>query len=216
MLSAAQVAENFAQVREDIEEIGGREAVDRIRIVAVTKTHPFEAALIAADVGCHGLGENYAQETIAKYAVGHPLPLHFIGHLQTNKVRQLVPMVDVWETVDRIELGLEISKRCPGATVMLQVNVSGEASKSGCKAAEAEVLLAGCRDAGLNVIGLMTMAPLAGGDGAARRSFSGLRRLADSLGLSECSMGMSSDYRIAVAEGATVLRLGSVLFGART
>ena len=212
MYSAAHVAENLEQVRANIARIcGGKNAV---RIVAVTKTHPVEAARAAAAAGCHAVGENYAQESVAKFANEKPLPLHFIGHVQTNKVKTLAGLVDVWQTLDRIELAREIAKRSPRAEALLQVNVSGEGTKSGCAPAEAESLLAGARDLGLVVNGLMTVAP-AGGGAEVRATFRGLRALADSLGLVDCAMGMSGDYEVALEEGATILRLGTVLFGAR-
>ena len=211
MFSAAQVADNLGRIREDIARIRGAGGAT---VVAVTKTHPVEAALAAAQAGCDALGENYAQEAAAKYADSKPLPLHFIGHLQTNKVKLLAGLVDVWQTLDRVELAREIAKRAPGATVMIQVNVSGEGTKSGCAPPEVEAVLAAAKELGLRTTGLMTVAPAVGGE-AARLTFRGLRRLADSLGLADCAMGMSGDYLIALEEGATVLRLGTALFGSR-
>ena len=108
MFSAAQVADNLGRIREDIARIRGAGGAT---VVAVTKTHPVEAALAAAQAGCDALGENYAQEAAAKYADSKPLPLHFIGHLQTNKVKLLAGLVDVWQTLDRVELAREIAKR---------------------------------------------------------------------------------------------------------
>ena len=212
MYGAAQVAENLEQVRAKIARIRGD--ANAVRVVAVTKTHPVDSARAAAAAGCQGVGENYAQEAVAKFTHEKPLPLHFIGHVQTNKVKMLAGLVDVWQTLDRIELAKEIARRSPGAEALLQVNVSGEGTKSGCAPTEVELLLAGARDLGLVVNGLMTVAPVGGGD-AARATFRGLRALADSLGLVDCAMGMSGDYEVALEEGATILRLGTVLFGAR-
>ncbi len=211
MFSAAQVADNLGRVRADIARIRGAVGAT---VVAVTKTHPAEAALIAAQAGCDAIGENYAQEAAAKFGAHKPLPLHFIGHVQTNKVKLLAGMVDVWQTVDRVDLAREIAKRAPGATIMIQVNVSGEGTKSGCAPGEVEAILATATELGLTATGLMTVAPAVGGD-VTRTTFRGLRRLADSLGLPECAMGMSGDYLIALEEGATILRLGTVLFGSR-
>lgn len=215
MIRPAQVAENFERVRAEIVAIAGAERAATIQVVAVTKTHGVEAAFAAAECGCDAVGENYAQEAVSKFGDVKPLPLHFIGHVQSNKVRSLAPIVDVWQTVDSAGLAREIAKRAPGAQVMLQVNISGEGSKSGCAPSAVEDLLAICVDQGINATGLMTIAPLNGGSVATGHCFKSLRTLADTLGLADCAMGMSSDYAIAVAEGATVLRLGTVLFGPR-
>ncbi len=215
MINPAQVAENYERVRSEIVAVAGAERAATIRIVAVTKTHGIEAAIAAAECGCDAVGENYAQEVVSKFAVVKPLPLHFIGHVQSNKVRSLAPIIDVWQTVDSAGLAREIAKRVPGSQVMLQVNISGEGSKSGCAPSEVEDLLALCIDLGVNASGLMTIAPLGAGSVATGQWFKSLRLLADTLGLADCAMGMSSDFTIAVAEGATVLRLGTVLFGAR-
>ena len=215
MINPAQVAENYERVRSEIVAVVGAERAATIRIVAVTKTHGIEAAIAAAACGCDAVGENYAQEAVSKFADVKPLPLHFIGHVQSNKVRSLAPIIDVWQTVDSAGLAREIAKRAPGAQVMLQVNISGEGSHSGCAPSEVEDLLALCVDLGVNATGLMTIAPLDAGSVATGQCFRSLRSLADTLGLADCAMGMSSDFTIAVAEGATVLRLGTVLFGAR-
>ena len=215
MINPAQVAENYERVRSEIVAIAGAQRAETIRIVAVTKTHGVEAAIAAAECGCDAIGENYAQEAVSKFTDTKPLPLHFIGHVQSNKVRSLAPIVDVWQTVDSASLAREIAKRAPGAQVLLQVNISGEGSKSGCAPGEVEDLLALCVDLGVNATGLMTIAPLGAGSVATGQCFKSLRSLANTLGLADCAMGMSSDFAIAVAEGATVLRLGTVLFGAR-
>ena len=140
--------------------------------------------------------------------------VHFIGHLQSNKVRLLAPVVDVWETVDRPTLARSIARAAPGSRVFVQVNTSGESQKSGCGPEETGALVADCRDEGLVVEGLMTIGPLAE-PAAARPGFRLLRELADELGLVGCSMGMSADLEIAVEEGATHVRIGSALFGPR-
>ena len=215
MIDPAQVAENYERVRAEIVTIAGAERAATIRIVAVTKTHGVEAAIAAAACGCDAVGENYAQEAVSKFVETKPLPLHFIGHVQSNKVRSLAPIVDVWQTVDTAGLAREIAKRAPGAQVMLQVNISGEGSKSGCAPSEVAELLELCVDQGINATGLMTIAPLNAGSVTTGQCFKSLRSLADTLGLADCAMGMSSDFAIAVAEGATVLRLGTILFGAR-
>jgi uncharacterized pyridoxal phosphate-containing UPF0001 family protein len=123
MINPAQVAENYERVRSEIVAVAGAERAATIRIVAVTKTHGIEAAIAAAACGCDAVGENYAQEAVSKFADVKPLPLHFIGHVQSNKVRSLAPIIDVWQTVDSAGLAREIAKRAPGAQVMLQVNI---------------------------------------------------------------------------------------------
>lgn len=142
--------------------------------------------------------------------------MHFIGQLQSNKVRQLAGFVDVWETVDRPRLVDEVAKRAPGATVLLQVDTSGEPGKGGCAPGDVPDLLRAARRAGLVVDGLMTVGPTAGGPEAARPGFRLVRRLVDDLGLATCSMGMSGDLEVAVEEGSTQVRVGTALFGARS
>jgi len=121
----------------------------------------------------------------------------------------------VWQSIDRIEIGAEIAKRSPGATVMVQVDISGEETKSGCDPAMAEPLVADLDALGLDVIGLMGIGPL-GRPEMSRPGFQLLRGLVDRLGLSECSMGMSGDLEVAVEEGSTMVRVGRGLFGERT
>jgi pyridoxal phosphate enzyme (YggS family) len=218
MFDAAAVADHVAEVRARIAAAGGRE----VELVAVTKTFPVEAIQAVMAAGCRAIGENYAQELVAKVAVlaatgcaGADWPeVHFIGHVQTNKVRMLAPVVTVWETVDRPAIVAEIAKRAPGARIFVQVNVSGEQQKHGCRPDETAGLVRRARDAGLRVEGLMTIG-VAGDPDGARAGFRTLRTLATSLGLQACSMGMSDDLEIAVEEGATHVRVGSALFGPR-
>ena len=171
----------------------------------------------AAAAGCRAIGENYAQELVVKapVAAAAGLAVHFIGQLQTNKVRQLAGLVDVWETVDRPRLVAELARRAPGAHILVQVDTTGEAGKGGCPVADVPALVAAATDAGLVVDGLMTVGPTQGGPEAARPGFRTCRRLADDLGLVTCSMGMSGDLEVAVAEGATQVRVGTALFGTR-
>lgn len=211
------VREHVADVRRRITAAGGA----KVELLAVTKTFPAEAILAAQAAGCGAIGENYAQELVAKLddfariAPSQTRPeVHFIGRLQTNKVRTLVGHVDVIETVDRSSLVTEIAKRMPGLRVFVQVNVSDEPQKGGCAPAAAAALVAAARAAGLRVEGLMTVGRTGTPD-EAREGFGLLRRLADELGLAGCSMGMSGDLEVAVAEGATEVRIGSDLFGAR-
>ena len=217
----------MSEVTIDVEAVGGRLAALRERleaagapdvsIVAVTKAFGPSAIDAAVLAGLGDIGENYAQECVAKLkeVTAKPLPkVHFIGGLQRNKVRRLVGAVDVWQSVDRAELGLEIAKRAPGADVMVQVDLSGEDTKGGCPPAEVPGLVDQLRRMELAVTGLMGIGPLAEPE-AARPGFRILRRLVDQLGLSECSMGMSADLEVAVDEGSTMVRIGSDLFGPR-
>ena len=195
MFDAAAVADHVAAVLARIEAAGGRD----VELIAVTKAFPAEAIRAAMAAGCRAIGENYAQELLAKIealtaagcAEADRPEVHFIGHVQTNKVRMLAPVVSVWETVDRPAIVHEIAKRAPGARIFVQVNVTG-----------------------VRVEGLMTIGVLGDPD-AARAGFRTLRTLATSLGLHGCSMGMSDDLEIAVEEGATHVRVGSALFGPR-
>ena len=141
--------------------------------------------------------------------------MHFIGRLQSNKVRQLAGLVDVWETIDRPSLVAEVARRAPGATILVQVDPTGEPGKGGCEPGAVEGLVTAARAAGLVVDGLMTVGPTVGGPDAVRPGFRTTRRLAEQLGLATCSMGMTDDLEVAIEEGATRVRLGTALFGPR-
>jgi pyridoxal phosphate enzyme (YggS family) len=205
------VAERVVALRERLTRAGG----EQTRIIAVTKTFPASAIDAVVAAGIDDIGENYAQEACSKLPeIGTDPTVHFIGRLQRNKVRHLALFVDVWHSVDRPELVAEIAKRSPGSSIMVQVDISGEPSKGGCDPATTEQLVIAATDAGLQVIGLMGVALLAEAE-QARDGFSLLRRQVDALGLQECSMGMSSDLEVAVSEGATMVRIGRDIFGAR-
>jgi pyridoxal phosphate enzyme (YggS family) len=166
------------------------------------------------------IGENYAQELLAKLASydasGRPRPaIHFIGRLQSNKVRQLAGTVDVWESVDRAGLLDAIARRAPGATVLIQVNATGEPGKGGCQPGDVAALAERAGSLNLDLNGLMTVGPTDGDAAATERAFDLTRRLTDELGLATCSMGMTDDLEIAVAAGSTRVRVGTALFGPR-
>lgn len=206
------VAARLAVVNERISRAGGV----GVRVLAVTKTFDVAACWAAHRAGCAAVGENYAQEVVAKLgAIDAPFDVHFIGRLQTNKVRLLAPIVTVYETVDRRSLVGEIAKRAPGARVLLQVATTGEEGKGGCPLADVPALLEGARDAGLSVEGLMTVGPTQGGAEAARSGFRAVRMMLDQLALAVLSMGMTADLEVAVQEGSTQVRVGSALFGER-
>ena len=188
-------------------------------MLAVTKGFGVGAIVAALAAGFGRIGENYAQELIPKVTTarqsGITPEVHFIGHLQTNKVRQMAPVVDVWQTVDRASALSEVAKRAPGARVYIQVNSTGEDAKAGCPPADVEALVEGAVGAGLVVVGLMTMGPTDQDPGRTRAAFRLTRGVADRLGLSGCSMGMSDDYEVAIEEGSTLVRVGRAIFGAR-
>lgn len=207
-----QVAERLAHVRERIRLAGGTD----VTVLPVTKTFGVEACWAAYHAGCGAVGENYAQEVVAKLgAIERPFEVHFIGQLQSNKVRQLAPIVSVYETVDRASLVHELAKRVPAARVLIQVAAQDEPGKGGCALADTPALVETATAAGLHVLGLMTVGPTTGGPEAARAGFRSVRTLRDRLGLAVCSMGMTDDLEVAVQEGSTQVRVGSALFGQR-
>lgn len=206
------------------------ERTDRpVRIVCVTKGHPPGVASAAIAAGFADLGENYAQELRSKAAVlgegaavlgeGAAVPgggprWHFIGRLQTNKVRLIADVVRLWQSVDRAPAADEVARRAPGARVLVQVDLAGVAGRGGCDPSEVDALVRHCRAVGLAVDGLMGVGPAGVGEGA-RAGFRLLDRTAEELGLVERSMGMSADLDVAVEEGATMVRVGSALVGPR-
>lgn len=212
-------------------ERAGRSAAD-VAIVAVSKTHPAAAIREAYAAGATDFGENYAQELAAKaaeLAAGAPAPgaalrWHFIGRLQRNKVRLVAGKVALIHAVDSAELAAEIARRAGGAVqpILLAVNLGGEATKGGVTPdAAPAVARALAAIAGTSLDGLMTMPPPADDPEASRPHFLALRalrnRLADDLGrpLPVLSMGMSHDFEVAIACGATHVRIGTAIFGNR-
>lgn len=212
------VAANLATVRERIASAGGDPA--GVRIVAVTKGFGPAAVREALDAGLHDVGESYAQELETKAAELPPATAtrarwHFIGPVQRNKVKRLAPLVHLWQAVDREAAGREIAHRAgPGTAVLVQLNVSGEASKSGCRPEEAPALVDRLGELGLDVRGLMAIGPQ-GPPELARPGFRQLAQLSARMGLAERSMGMTDDLEVAVQEGTTMIRVGRGLFGAR-
>ena len=197
-----------------------------VLIVAVTKTHGAEAVRMAAQAGLRAVGENRVQEAVTKQeaTAGLAIAWHLIGTLQRNKARHAVGRFDLIHSVDRLDLARELDRRVPPASqqaVLVQVNCSAEPQKGGVEPSELLPLLDALRDCGnLAVSGLMTMAAYDAPEADVRRSFASLRTLADdgrAAGhhLPHLSMGMSDDYAWAVEEGATVVRLGTALFGPR-
>jgi PLP dependent protein len=196
-----------------------------VRIIGVTKTHGPEAVRAAVAAGLRDVGENRVQEALQKQEALGDLMVewHLIGTLQRNKARSAVGRFRLIHSVDRIDLAREVDRRGSGATqdILVQVNCSDESQKGGVAPAGLTVLLDELRQfGGLRVRGLMTMSALTEDQAEQRRAFTLLRELRDASEreghtLPELSMGMSGDYPIAVEEGATMIRLGTVLFGER-
>jgi pyridoxal phosphate enzyme (YggS family) len=207
------VQARFAAVRQRIEARG----VDPggLRIVAVTKGFGPDAVASAVRAGLVDVGENYAQELVVKAAASPGgARWHFLGNVQRNKVRRLAPLVSTWHCIDRPAAAEAVAAVRPGVEVLVEVNVSGARSRPGCRPDDVEDLVAHCRGLPLGMRGLMVVAP-AGDSERARDCFRWLSVTARRLGLRELSMGMSDDFEVAVEEGATILRLGRVLFGPR-
>jgi pyridoxal phosphate enzyme (YggS family) len=201
-----------------------------VRLVAVSKTVSAERVRQAVAAGVDTLGENYIQEAREKIDALAALPVawHFIGHLQTNKAKYAVRLFELIHTVDSLKLAAELDRQAAKAgktqRVLVQVNVSGEASKSGASEAEAGQLVAEiAKLPHLSLEGLMTMPPFFDQPEKARPYFRALRRLRDEIqqrnlpgvDLRELSMGMTGDFEVAIAEGATLVRIGTAIFGER-
>jgi PLP dependent protein len=223
------VAENLERVREQITQAAARagRAVNEIELVAITKTHPAEKVREAVEAGYTLFGESRVQEARAKIPeLPSNLRWHFVGHLQKNKIRHALPLFELFHGVDSLALAQEIDRIAAeeGAhpRALLEVNVAGEGSKFGFKAetlrAEIGSLLALPR---LSIEGLMCIPPLAEDAEASRKFFEQLRELRNSLEkefdvkFPHLSMGMTQDFSIAVEEGATLVRVGTAIFGER-
>jgi pyridoxal phosphate enzyme (YggS family) len=224
-----QVAQNLALVNRRLADAAQRAGRDpaEVRLVAVSKKVAAARLSIAVAAGQRRFGENYVQEAKGKIAaLGPGLSWHLIGSLQTNKAKEAVALFDLIHAVDRLKLAqaLESAAARLGKVqaVLLQVNLAAEDTKSGAApAAVPELLKALAGLPHLEVAGLMTMPPWFADPEAARPFFRALRELRDrmrdlvGLALPELSMGMSGDYEVAVAEGATLVRVGTAIFGAR-
>ena len=218
-VTVAEVEARLALVRRRIVDAGGDP--EAVTICAVTKGFGPQVAGVAVAAGLADVGENYAQELVAKAealaataATDRQVRWHMIGPVQRNKVRRLAPHVWCWQTVDRVEVAAEIADRAPGARVCIQVNATGEDSKRGVPPDEVGRLADQVRALGLDLRGLMTVGPTSA-DVDPRPCFDAVRQLADDLELPERSMGMSRDLEAAVACGSTMVRVGTALFGAR-
>lgn len=207
-------------------ELAGRNPSE-IRLLAVSKTHPPESIRLLASLGHTLFGESKVQEASAKIPLcPSRIHWHFIGHLQKNKIRKALPLFECFHGIDSLELAEDLNRIAAEEgfrpQILLEVNTSGEASKFGFRPellkAQLEDILALPR---LEILGLMTMAPLVPKPEMARPYFARLRQLRDELSaaagipLPELSMGMSGDFTAAIAEGATIVRIGTALFGER-
>jgi len=224
------IAENLAQIREKIAlscEKSSRNA-DKVKLIAVTKYFGTDIIEEAISAGLTDFGENKAQELNLKYQkLGDKVTWHFIGTLQKNKVKYAVKAAEFIHSVDSIELADEIDARAGKLSkvqkILLEVNTSSEDSKSGLITEDDVFRLAEqCnKKNNLELVGLMTMAPFTDDEQVIRNSFSSLRSLKEKLikngftKITELSMGMTNDYELAVDEGATMLRIGSAIFGER-
>jgi PLP dependent protein len=230
-MDEAQVAANIAQVRSNVAEAArqARRKPEEVTLVAVSKTMPVNLVRMAYNLGVSHFGENRVQEALPKIEAFHPEGMywHMIGHLQSNKAGKVTAAFDYVQSVDSLHIAQALDrhagphgKRLP---VLLQVNVSGEASKEGVSLAEApELARQVLALPHIEVQGLMTIAPLVENAEEVRPVFRTLRMLRDRLRaeLPECawqhlSMGMTDDYSIAIAEGATIVRIGRAIFGER-
>jgi pyridoxal phosphate enzyme (YggS family) len=225
------IAENLARINGRIvaaAQMAGRDPAS-IRLVAVSKTRPSADIVAAFQAGQTVFGENYIQELAQKLTeVPAPVQWHVIGHLQSNKVKYIAGQVALIHSVDRLSLAEEIDRQWgklgKSCDVLIQVNISGEATKSGTTEAGAVQLVKACSLLpNLRVRGLMTMPPFFDDPEAARPCFAELRRLAAAVDaeriagveMAELSMGMSGDFEAAIQEGATLVRIGTAIFGDR-
>jgi PLP dependent protein len=214
------VAERLTRVSERITAAGGDLA--SVRLVAVTKGFAADAVREALRAGLSDVGENYADELLAKArdvgehgSEGESAPVwHFLGAVQRNKVARLAPIVGCWQSVSRPEEGRAIARRRPGATVLVQIDIAGLPGRGGCEPGRAPELVAALRDEELDVAGLMAVG-VPGPPEASRAGFRSVSSLADRLSLPVRSIGMSDDLEVAIAEGSTMVRLGRALFGDR-
>lgn len=231
MSSPAELERRIAEIHTNISQaaIAHNRDPASITIIAVSKMFPREAIDAAYDAGLRHFGENRVQEAQEKFA--WPLPpdatLHLVGHLQSNKAKHVPGLFSTVDSVDRVSIVRALNKAASALRstldVLVQVNIAGEAQKSGCNPDEArEILRALAESPALNPRGLMTIAPINASGDALRRVFRELRLLRDHLQqevpscqLPELSMGMSGDFHDAIAEGATQIRLGRAIFGDR-
>ncbi len=225
----SEIAARLRYVRSQIEAAARKVGRDpgSVKLVAVTKMVEIDEIQEAAQAGVVAFGENYVQEGLKKIEKVKPVrEWHFIGHLQSNKVKYVLGIFDLIHSVDRLSLAEQIQKRAEqrGLTqqILIQVNISGEESKSGVERNETLSLVTRIKEfPGITLRGLMTMPPYFDDPEKSRPYFRILREIRDeaerkcSISLPELSMGMSGDYQVAIEEGATIVRIGTAIFGPR-
>ncbi len=217
-VAATDVSAALERVLGQVADAGGDPAATTV--VAVTKGFGPEAPVAALGAGLLDLGENYAQELQDKADAVEAVEglaeprWHFIGRLQSNKVRLVADRVACWQSLDRASVVDEVARRAPGARVLVQVNAAGEDGKGGASLDDAPELVTRARGSGLDVVGLMAVG-VAGDETATEAAFAATASLADRLDLPERSLGMSGDLAAAVRAGTTMIRVGTALFGPR-
>jgi pyridoxal phosphate enzyme (YggS family) len=226
------IKENLTRVHRRIEQAAARCGRDpaSVRLLAVSKTVSAESVKEAIDAGIRLLGENYIQEAREKIdaLMGSPASWHFIGHLQTNKARFAVELFDLIHSVDSLKLARELDKQARRQNkvqpILIQVNIAEEKSKSGItEQAAPQLIHEVSRCDNLSIRGLMTMPPFFNAPEKVRPYFKALRQLATRIRamniggvtMTELSMGMTGDFEVAVEEGATIVRVGTAIFGER-
>ena len=213
-VSAESVAERLAQVRDRIARV--QSAPAPVTIVAVTKGFGPDAVEAAVGAGVLDIGENYATDMLAKVSVAPAgVRWHFLGEMQQNKLSRLAPFVYLWHGLESEAQVVALARRRPAAVVLVEVKVAPGERRHGAHAERVPALVGCATAAGLDVRGLMAVGPPQAPADEVRRCFREVARLSSSLGLPELSMGMTADFELAVAEGATIVRLGTALFGAR-
>ena len=214
-MTTGSYLEQIRERLEQINEIIAAKAQNQVDLIAVTKGFTHEEVNVASELGIKNFGENYAQELLAKnLLVDAEINWHYIGQLQSNKIRKISHLVDVWHSVTSLKLAREIHKRNDQAKILLQVSLLGPSNSKGFEVEELPDLIFQLRDENIDVSGLMTMG-VPGDMVATRFVFERLRKLADTFELSECSMGMSDDFEIALESGSSMIRIGSAIFGNR-
>ena len=224
------IADNLRDIRAHIESAKTRRGTNQsVKIIAVTKTHPFSIINACYNNGIRSIGENRVQEAIKKFQKLSGVPMlikRFIGHLQTNKVNRCLDYFDTVDSVDSVRLAKKISDRAKHLNrtiqILLEVNTTNEEQKNGFLPEQIGEILYCSTLSGINIEGLMTVGPLTKNEKDIRRSFGLLRKTKEDLNsklnkkkINELSMGMSNDFQIAVEEGSTMIRIGTALFGKR-
>ncbi len=207
------IKDNIDMIRKELDA--------NVTLVAVSKTKPVSMITEAIEGGITDIGENYLQEAEEKFVeLNNGVKKHFIGHIQSNKIKKIVELFDVIQSVDRLKVLSIINKEAEAINkvmpIMIEVNISGEKNKSGIKPEELDDFILECDKLGnVELVGLMTIGPLSDDDEISRDAFRRMYKLFDGRGLKYLSMGMTHDYKIAVEEGSNMIRVGTGIFGER-